>query len=68
MYACSMPYPPPPSPVDYGRGFMGGGGGDDAGEGISILFPLTCHLSYSVYQHDAIDITYPCSMLDVCHK
>ena len=59
--------PSPPSPLDYGRGFMGGGG-DDAGEGISILFPLTCHLSYSVYQHDAIDITYPCSMLDVCHK
>ena len=57
--------PPPPSPVDYGRGFMGG---DDASEGISILFPLTNHLSYSIYQHDAIDITYPCSMLDVCHK
>ena len=66
MYACSMPHPPPPSPLDYGRGFMGGG--DDASEGISILFPLTYYLSYSIYQHGAIDITYPCSMLDVCHK
>lgn len=57
--------PPPPSPLDYGRGFMGG---DDASEGISVLFPLTYYLSYSIYQHDAIDITYPSSMLDVCHK
>lgn len=55
---------PPPSPLDYGRGLWG----DDASEGISILFPLTYHLSYSIYQHDAIDITYPSSMLDVCHK
>ena len=55
----------PPFPLGL-RGFMGGG--DDASEGISILFPLTYHLSYSIYQHDAIDITYPCSMLDVCHK
>ena len=35
-------------------------GGDDASEGISILFPLTCHLSYSIYQNDAIDITVVC--------
>ena len=64
MYACLMHNPPFPLGLRPGVD----GGGDDAGEGISILFPLTCHLSYSVYQHDAIDITYPCSMLDVCHK
>ena len=63
MYACSMPHPPLPPWI---TGVYGGG--DDASEGISILFPLTYHLSYSIYQHDAIDITYPCSMLDVCHK
>lgn len=64
MYACSMPHPP--FPLGLRPGVYGGGG--DAIEGISILFPLTYHLSYSIYQHDAIDITYPSSMLDVCHK
>ena len=38
--------PPPPFPFGLRPGFMGGG--DDASEGISILFPLTCHLSYSM--------------------
>ena len=65
MYACLMPNPPFPRRLRPG---VNGGGGDDASEGISILFPLTNHLSYSIYQHDAIEITYPSSMLDVCHK
>lgn len=64
MYACLMPHPPLPPWITAG----GLWGEDDASEGISILFPLTYHLSYSIYQHDAIDITYPSSMLDVCHK
>ena len=67
MYACLMPHPPPPLPPWITAGGLWEGG-DDASEGISILFPLTNHLSYSIYQHDAIDITYPSSMLDVCHK
>lgn len=56
----------PPLPPWITAGGLWGGG--DAIEGISILFPLTYHLSYSIYQHDAIAITYPSSMLDVCHK
>ena len=34
---------------------------------ISLLSSKTYHLLYSIYKHDAINITDPCSMQDTCH-